>query len=158
MRPRCGHRRGSVTSQALKRFEAKYVPVTESGCWLWIGCTTSAGYGRFNAGDGTKNAHTIALGHWRGVSIPKGFHTDHLCRVRCCVNPDHLEVVTPAENLKRGSGFSAVHMQRTHCPKGHPYEGTNCIHEVDRNYPRRRCRICKSARQYAYNRRVRGKL
>lgn len=146
-----------MNQRHLEAFERKFIPVPESGCWLWTGCTAKAGYGRFNDGNGTRNAHAIAFEHWKGFRAPRGFHTDHLCRVRCCVNPDHLEVVTPKTNLLRGASFSAIHSQRTHCPKGHPYDENNCIMESDRGYKHRRCRICKNARQFAYNRRTRGK-
>lgn len=78
------------------------VQVREDGCWEWVGYRDSR-YGRFYAGDRAESwAHRNAylMEHGAG-SIPPGMHVDHLCRFTFCVNPAHLEVVTPAENLRR---------------------------------------------------------
>ena len=90
----------------LARFETKYVPEPNSGCWLWLGILNNKGYGRFNAKyDGKKGqryAHRVSYAHYKGL-IPKELELDHLCRTPCCVNPEHLEAVTHAENLRRGN-------------------------------------------------------
>ncbi len=70
--------------------------------------------------------------------IPEGMQLDHLCRVRCCINPDHLEVVTQRENILRGNGTAAVHAKKTHCPQGHEYSYRD-------KRGRRVCRICQTA-------------
>ena len=72
----------------------KYVlPVTESGCWLWL-ASGPDGYGRF----GTQGAHRLSYVLAKGP-IPRNLQIDHLCRVRCCVNPH--EAVTAKENNRR---------------------------------------------------------
>ncbi|MEU5322933.1 HNH endonuclease signature motif containing protein [Streptomyces sp. NPDC021056] len=71
--------------------------------------------------------------------IPAGLVIDHLCRNRRCVNPGHLEVVTLAENTRRGFGISTFNALKTHCPQGHPYSVENTyIH------PRNSARICRA--------------
>lgn len=74
-----------------------YAP-TLGSCLIWTGKTTTAGYGTFTSAQ--KYVHRYA---WERVNgpIPEGLTIDHLCRVRNCVNPDHLEVVTREENSRR---------------------------------------------------------
>lgn len=77
-------------------------------CWLWTACRQSDGYARFRVNDKkTVQAHRWAWERERG-RILEGLHMDHLCRVRSCVNPAHLEPVTCRENILRGFGFPAV--------------------------------------------------
>ena len=70
-------------------------------------------------------AHRIVYELIKG-KIPEGLFIDHLCRVRNCVNPDHLEPVTHEENIRRGiGGVNAINRAKTHCLKGHPLSGEN---------------------------------
>jgi len=120
----------------VERFVAKVTFTDE--CWLWTGARFSNGYGSFWLLGKSVGAHRVAYELWRGP-IPEGLHLDHLCRVRHCVNPDHLEPVTVRENLSR----SPVHqMNYTHCVHGHPLSGDNLYLWNGR----RKCRECNRRR------------
>ena len=112
-----------------ERFEEKYVPEPNSGCWLWIANTSPQGYGLLSHPITRKNipAHRVSYELYKNI-IPEGLEIDHLCRVRCCVNPNHLEAVTHKENSRRGI-CAETHRKnsllRTHCKKGHPYSVEN---------------------------------
>jgi hypothetical protein len=84
-----------------ERFWSKVVPEPNSGCWLWIGSVGKNGYARFLADGRTRNAHRYAYSILVG-EVASDLELDHLCRVRCCVNPAHLEAVTKAVNVARG--------------------------------------------------------
>ena len=110
--------------------------VRADGCWLWRGATFKAGYGAFSVAGHVALAHRLSYECWVGP-IPHGLEIDHLCRVRSCVNPLHLEAVTPRENMRRGAG----HGSEAHCPHGHAYDEANTY----RNRGKRYCRECARA-------------
>ena len=109
-----------------------------AGCWLWTGSTQPKGYGTFERG---QLAHRWAYENWVG-QIPDGFQIDHLCRVKSCVNPQHLEPVTPAENVRRAIPFWGWVNPDT-CTNGHPYTEANTYTSPTGS---RQCRECRSAR------------
>jgi hypothetical protein len=110
----------------LERFEAKYIPEPNSGCWLWFGSDNGSGYGVFGLRHGHNvYAHRFSFELFKHM-IPGGYEIDHLCGVRCCVNPDHLEAVLHRTNLLRSNNtFAGQHARATHCPAGHEYTKEN---------------------------------
>lgn len=103
---------------------ARYTDIDPStGCWLWTGFVEPSGYGRMTYG-GQQLAHRISYEHFVGP-IPAGLQLDHLCRVRNCVNPEHLEPVTARENTLRGEAPAALNARKTHCIRGHEFTPEN---------------------------------
>jgi hypothetical protein len=129
-----------MTNIEIKRFWPK-VKKTEK-CWLWIACITQDGYGQFWCNKKLQYAHRLSFELHKG-EIPKGLTIDHLCRVRHCVNPDHLDSVTNKENILRGIAPSAQNAVKTHCVQGHEYTTENTY----RHKRGRECRICGKARK-----------
>lgn len=125
---------------ALKRFMEKVDTDPDSDCWLWSGYKTSKGYGQFRNGEGkTVRAHRWIYMFSAG-EIPEGLELDHVCGVRHCVNPDHLEAVTHGENLRRG-GWGNQNVHKTECHRGHPFSGENLY--VRPNDGNRACKACQ---------------
>lgn len=119
----------------------RYVePVTESGCWIWTAGCTGAGYGAYAPSHKEWIlAHRFAYIFVNGP-ILKGLQLDHLCRVRCCVNPAHLEAVTCQDNILRGNGLAAELARRSHCKRGnHLLSGLN-VYITPKGT--RMCRLC----------------
>lgn len=104
-----------MTACVARRFWAKVDTTDPSGCWLWTGAVDpQTGYGRMYVEPSTLGAHRVAYLLLVG-DIPEGQQLDHLCRVRRCVRPDHLEPVTQRENLLRGETLAAAHSKGVDC-------------------------------------------
>lgn len=136
------------TCSLEERFWAKVDRGDPDGCWLWTAAINPKGYAMFAVTKGVFGAtgkqpiggHRVAYQLMVGP-IPEGLQLDHLCRVRHCVNPAHLQPVTRKENILRGTSPTAQHAAKTHCPKGHPYAGDN----LQFSHGSRVCRICHNA-------------
>ena len=106
-------------------------------CWLWMGALTSNGYASFQSGRGHRFVYELFHG-----AIPADKQLDHLCRVRHCVNPAHLEAVDQRTNILRGTGFSAINHRKKRCSNGHLFDKT--IYRVS-GVVERACRRCRRA-------------
>ncbi len=102
------------------------------GCWYWVGARKPHGYGNFGLAGRTALPHRVSFVMHHGP-IPVGAEVDHTCRKPACVNPAHLEAVTPRENKRRQA------VARTHCLRGHRFDAKNT--HVDKRGARR-CRAC----------------
>jgi len=109
-------------------------------CWEWQGACVGGGYGRFRTYRRAVYAHCFAYELLVGA-IPEGLQLDHLCRVRRCVNPAHLEPVTPKENVVRGR---SANREKEHCANGHVFDTANTYRWKGGRY----CRECNKERAY----------
>lgn len=112
-----------INATPAERIKARSV-ADEAGCWIWQCRVDRHGYGKIGINRTSKLAHRVSYETFVGP-IPEGLQLDHLCRVRACVNPAHLEPVTHRENGRRGTGFAARCARKTHCPRGHAYDEAN---------------------------------
>lgn len=119
-----------------ERLWSLFVVNPETGCWLWTNRLNACGYGTVSAQRKHMLAHRAMYELLVGP-IPEGLELDHLCRVRHCVNPAHLEPVDHLTNVRRGQGNG----RKTHCPRGHLYSPENT--RIDR----RGCRLCKECQR-----------
>jgi hypothetical protein len=110
-----------MTFSLLNRFLSKIKHPKNRDCWIWTGAIDPEGYARINVCGINRQAHRISYELHRG-KIPLGLEIDHLCRVRNCVNPNHLEPVTRRINTLRGDRYAMGWKRfRKICAKGHLY-------------------------------------
>lgn len=126
-----------LTPQELERFKAKITK--KGGCWLWADSLDRDGYGTFFFRRLNRRAHRVAYFMAHG-DVPGGTFINHTCRNRHCVNPQHLQAITPTESaLKDSASLGYINSQKTACPKGHQY---------DRKYGKQRyCSICEGEKR-----------
>lgn len=138
---------GRLRENEYERF-CRYVYKEDSfSHWLWQGAINPTGYGQFWL-DGPILAHRAAWLMFRGP-IPDGLEIDHLCRVRSCVYPIHLEPVTTAENARR--------RRLTKCGNGHPYTDENTYWAPNgQGRMGRSCVICRREAVRRFTQKQRG--
>lgn len=123
-----------------------------NGCWVWLGHKTARGYGMWKY-EGSNYAHVAAYRIQVG-EVPHGWQVDHLCKNTSCVRKDHLEAVTPDENLDRAVAHKRA---ATHCKWGHPLSGENLrIWPKPNGRPQRMCVLCGRRRSREHYLRTRG--
>ena len=123
-------------------------------CWLWLGSCNSQGQAQVSRDHRTTLAYRVSYELLVGP-IPEGFHMDHLCRNRACVNPEHLEPVTASVNQRRGLNSVPGFRRKDSCKNGHPFEGDNIYLATGEV---RRCHTCLKAykREWARTKRARS--
>lgn len=149
--------RGPLT--VTERFSRRVI--ITPGCWLWTGTTSNSGYATISVGGRLLYAHRVSYEQHVGP-IPEGLELDHLCHTRdvecpggidcphrSCVNPAHLEPVTPRTNTLRGTSPAAQQARRTHCVNGHEFTPENTYRPPSRPNVRQ-CRACSRARSNRY--------
>jgi len=121
--------------------------VDENGCWLWQGFTNPKGYARAKFNGRNWLLHRLVY-ELMEKAIPAGKVPDHLCRVRHCLNPGHLEIVTPRINTLRGDTIPARHLAKTHCHNGHEFNEANTyLFGPEKKW--RQCKVCRRERSRA---------
>lgn len=121
------------------------------GCWEWTGCIQNNGYGKYTRYDSmtkkfaSTGAHRMAYKLF--VGDPGDLYVCHRCDNKRCVRPDHLFLGTHSENMVDSIKKKRhQHTKKTHCPQGHPYEGTNLRIEKTPTGGGRKCRKCHNIR------------
>lgn len=150
--------RGKQKTDPMLRFLGMVSVDRNSGCWEWLGHVKATGYAELGVGGRSYiRLHRFAYERFKGP-IPSGLEIDHLCRNRRCANPDHLEAVTPRENVLRGTGPIPENAAKTHCWRGHPFTEENTYTQRSGDRVRGRgCRECHRIQGRESDRRRREK-
>lgn len=138
-----------------ERIFEKISPCPNTGCWFWTGADKGRGreYGQVWFRGRNTCAHRAVYITLVG-EIPDGLELDHLCRVKSCVNPDHLDPCTHAENIERRDralakcGMPDRHWDQSRCKHGHEFTDENT--KTSSN-GKKLCRMCckiSSRRKY----------
>jgi hypothetical protein len=128
-----------------ERFHGKYEVDRESGCWLWTAYISNRGYGTIGLTVGPNKsksiyAHRLSYEMHHGP-IPDGLVVDHICNVRRCVNPEHLQLLTPLANIERSDHPIYERRRQNVCVRGHDLTDPVNVYIRPSN-GRRMCRAC----------------
>ena len=118
-------------------------------CWIWDWTRTKNGYGIFYSGYLSSYPHRLMYRIFHGsIPAPWEKEIDHLCRVRACCNPNHLEAVTKKVNVSRSNSPWGINSRKTQCVHGHELSPENTKRD---KHGWRRCREClRTAKREAY--------
>ncbi len=118
-----------------------------TACILWPGPLSEGGYGRVRVNGRNDGVHRVIY-EANVAPIPEGLAIDHLCKTRNCINPTHMEAVTPAVNALRGDGPAARNAKKKRCAYGHALAGENLLFVNTGSGKRFRvCRTCNERRR-----------
>lgn len=148
-----------VVDMDLSRMLKSYSDFDREVCWPWIGTILTTGYGSFDGKLANKAVYEFIIG-----PVPKGLSLDHLCHTkdesciggdnckhRSCVNPFHMEPVTPIVNTMRGRSPMANNARKKYCKNGHPFDLQNTLLRKEKGKIIRYCKICmRDRRKEAY--------
>jgi len=114
------------------------------GCWLWTGFIHPTGYVYFWYKGSCVKGHRYVYELYEGP-IPNGYDVHHICEVKICVNPSHLEALPRKEHAKQHSVMyseTSWQIKKTHCPQGHEYTPENTYLRYNKRY----CSKCRGLR------------
>jgi hypothetical protein len=140
-------KRHGISTVTLDEYVAYKSRYDEKGCLIWHGKINRQGYPELTQAQAAKSGFRLAYHYtWfkhTGTRVERPLQIDHICRVRACIEPTHLEVVTARENLMRGDTLARKNAEKLHCPQGHAYDTVNVNGD-------RGCKQCKAENSRRY--------
>ena len=128
-----------MTNKQLKNYIEERITIDKNGCWIWKNKPHKFGYSYGSINKKSWRIHRLSYIVFK-AKIPKNKVIDHLCRVRNCVNPEHLEAVSQKENLNRGNSKG----KRKTCKNGHKFTKESTYFYKKGRYNCKYCRICRN--------------